>query len=189
MKTIINKIKTFINNQFKLGRRISRHKKELQYNIDINSDKIIILNNELKNIKLLDFPNIADRLNDIEDKLNNNIVDIFNSYNPLISRVEKLEDKLSNHINHIISKVGKLEEKVILANKKIHKRINDDDDNNIILGNEKSRYINVNMCAVDIAKYYDRVFYTKSGDINAEDIKAIEDIIFKHINLTNEGGK
>ena len=52
----------------------------------------------------------------------------------------------------------------------------------IILGNEKSRYINVHKCAVDIAKYY-------GGDINARDINDIEDIIFKHINLTNKGGK
>ena len=144
-----------------------------------------IINMDLKTII-----NMEDKIKAMEDKLNNN--------DDEINFLKGSSIKEGDLLKSINDKINNLEEKIKLANKKIHKHINDDDDDNdiitrceisankIILGNEKSRYINVNKCAVDIAKYRT---YEDGGDINAEDIKAIEDIIFKHINLTNKGGK
>lgn len=111
------------------------------------------------NMDLKTIINMEDKIKAMEDKLNNN--------DDEINFLKGSSIKEGDLLKSINDKINNLEEKVIL-------------------GNEKSRYINVNKCAVDIAKYRT---YEDGGDINAEDIKAIEDIIFKHINLTNKGGK
>ena len=107
------------------------------------------------NMDLKTIINMEDKIKAMEDKLNNN--------DDEINFLKGSSIKEGDLLKSINDKINNLEEKVIL-------------------GNEKSRYINVHKCAVDIAKYY-------GGDINARDINDIEDIIFKHINLTNKGGK